>query len=95
MKFYNKMLHHIILHNIVANSLLMNEMLFPNIPAMFFFLPQLTRKVFYIAFFPSQDLIKDLILCLSVTSQGSCKLGHWSEYPFSFCQFVKPLDQLS
>lgn len=95
MKFHTKRLHHIILHNIVANSLLMNEMLFPNTPAMFFFLPQLTRKVFYIVFFPSQNLTKDLMLCLFVISQGSCKLGHWSEYPFSFCQFVKPLNQLS
>ena len=51
MKFYNKMLHHIILHNIVANSLLMNEMLFPNIPAMFFFFTSIDPQGFLYCFF--------------------------------------------
>lgn len=88
MKFHTKMLHHIILHNIVANSLLMNEILFPNIPAMVFFFFNFfsastdPQRFFHIAFFPSQDLTKDLILCLFVTSQSSYKLGHWSVYPF-------------
>ena len=98
MKFHTKMLHHIILHNIVANSLLVNEILFPNIQPMgffcVFFLPQLTLKGFLYCFF-SQSGSYQRPHTMSVTSQGSCKLGHWSVHPFYFCPLVEPPDHLS